>query len=105
MVQTIAASELRRIVVSDKRDALVLFTGSWCVDCTAFGPTWEQWAGSRTGPVYVLEIKRGDSAWQDWNLREIPTVSAFKNGKEFAKASDHIGLDDLERLWSMIERS
>lgn len=103
MVQIIAASELRRIVLSEKKDAIVLFTGSWCVDCTAFKPAWEQWAGSRAGPVYVLEIKRGDSAWEDWNLREIPTVSAFKNGMELAKASDHIVLDDLERLWGMIE--
>ncbi len=103
MAEILTADELRRTVISEKRDAIVLFTGSWCVDCTAFRPIWEKWAGSKAGPVYILEIKRGDSAWEDWKLREIPTVSAFKNGQQVAAASDRIGLRDLERLWSMIE--
>jgi len=102
MAKIVDANELGKIIHSDKSDAIVLFTGSWCVDCTAFRPIWERWVEARQGPIYVLEIKRGDSAWQDWNLREIPTVAVFKDGKEVASSSDQIQHDDLERLWRMI---
>ena len=104
MVRTVDAGELRRVVFSNKEEAIVLFTGSWCVDCTAFRPIWEKWARSRPGPIFVLEIERGSSAWQDWDLAEIPTVAVFRDGSLLDKASDRIGHDDLERLWGMIGR-
>ncbi|OGS44322.1 MAG: hypothetical protein A3K76_02360 [Euryarchaeota archaeon RBG_13_57_23] len=102
MVQNVTSGELQKIVFSDNSPAMVLFTGSWCVDCTAFRPIWERWAMDKTGPVFVLEIKRGDVAWQEWDLPEIPTVAGYRNGKLIGKASDRISPDDLDRLWRLI---
>ncbi|OGS56727.1 MAG: hypothetical protein A3K60_02570 [Euryarchaeota archaeon RBG_19FT_COMBO_56_21] len=102
MVQNVTSGELKRFVFSDKKPAMILFTGSWCVDCTAFRPTWERWNLGKSGPVFVLEIKRGDAAWQEWELPEIPTVAVYQNGNLIGKANDRISSDDLDELWKLI---
>lgn len=102
MVRNVSSNELKGIILMEKKPAMVLFTGAWCVDCTAFKPTWERWNKARDGPVYVLEIKRGDTAWQEWDLPEIPTVAIYKNGELIGRASDRILSEDLDRLWKMI---
>ena len=104
MVKNVTSDQLKKTVLSERMPAIVLFTGTWCVDCTAFRPTWQKWSNARDGPILVLEIRRGDHAWDDWSIREIPTVIAYKDGKELGRASDQISEDDLERLRDLMLR-
>lgn len=105
MVTKVTSGQLKDIVLGRKKTAMVLFTGSWCVDCMAFKPIWEKWNEARKGSVLQLDIERGDPAWTEWNIREIPTVAVFVDGVETAKASDRISSDDLDRLWRVVESS
>ena len=102
MATNVDSDQLKGIVFTERRPVMVLFTGPWCVDCMAFKPTWEMWCSTWNKPVHVMEIKRGDSAWTEWNIREIPTVAVYVDGVEIDKASDKISSEDLDRLWLVI---
>ena len=90
---------LRDIIEHGADSALVLFYGDWCSDCRSFEPLWDKWTAGRSGPIFMVAVSRGGKEWLDWNIDEIPTVVAFKNGAEVDRAHGTIGEDDLDRLW------
>ncbi len=46
----------------------------------------------------MLEVPRGGQEWKDWDLDEIPTVAAYKNGREVARVHGTITTAELEGL-------
>jgi len=89
---------LDRLVHTDRKPALVLFTGEWCGDCAAFAPLWKRWTSGRAEPIYEVEALRGGPEWNDWEIDEIPTVVAYSDGAEKGRSAGAIlenGLDGL----------
>ena len=102
MLTCIESEELTAIIRKDKKPALVLFHGSWCIDCKAFEPTWIRWISGKRGPIFGVEVPRGGKEWKDWTLDEIPTVASYSGGAEKGRAHGVIAESDLNRLWKMI---
>ena len=94
--------KLRNIVAKDGQAALVLFSGTWCGDCKAFKPSWDNWSNAKTGPIFKVEIQRGGKEWREWAIDEIPTVAAYLDGVEKGRAHGTISERDLDRLWNLI---
>jgi thioredoxin-like negative regulator of GroEL len=90
---------LKKLVMSEKGSAVVLFTGEWCPDCKAFKHTWQAWARSKDGPVFQVDVARGSQLWAEWKLDEIPTVALFVAGSEKGRVHGVIADADLQRLW------
>jgi thiol-disulfide isomerase/thioredoxin len=94
----ITSADLDQIVRKDKRTAIALFFGNWCVDCRNFKPVWEEWVGRCKERVLMVEVLRGGQEWKDWALVEIPTVAVFCEGIESARVAGTISLEDLDAL-------
>ena len=105
MPTTIESEELAAIIIRDKKPALVLFHGSWCVDCKAFEPTWNRWISGKRGPIFRIEVPRGGKEWKDWELDEIPTIASYSGGAEKGRVHGIINESDLNRLWTMIDQN
>ncbi len=103
-MKEIKSNSLTRIVREERKAALVLFFGNWCIDCRESKPTWDAWTKTRDGPAFTLEIMRGDPEWKDWNIDEIPTVAAFVGGVEVGRIQGVISPEGLDHLWRVVSR-
>ena len=63
---------------------LVDFWADWCAPCKMMAPVLNDVAGDLTGNSHVgkLNIEQYQSMAQQFNVRSIPTLILFKNGKE-----------------------
>ena len=63
---------------------LVDFWAEWCAPCKMMAPVLNEVAGDLTGNSHVgkLNIEQYKSIAQQFNVRSIPTLILFKNGKE-----------------------
>lgn len=104
MSASVNSEVLWELIVAKRGSALVLFSAGWCGDCTAFAPIWERWASGKSGLILSVEVSRAGAEWDDWELDEIPTVIAFSEGVEKARAEGAITHGDLERLLDKISR-
>jgi thioredoxin 1 len=63
---------------------LVDFWAEWCAPCKMMAPVLNDVADELTGNAFVgkLNIEQYQSMAQQFNVRSIPTLIIFKNGKE-----------------------
>lgn len=64
----------------------------------AFAPLWNRWTAGKSGSIYRVEVEKGGSEWNDWELDEIPTVAAYSGGAEKGRADGMILEKDLDSL-------
>lgn len=88
------------IVIEEKRDVLVLFSGKWCPDCRRFEPVWDKWIAGKDDRIYIVEVARDGDEWDEWRIDEIPTVVAYAKGKKLDRAHGRITAAELDRLWN-----
>lgn len=89
--QTIAGAEV---------PVLVDFYADWCGPCHMMAPTLDELAGDRQGELLVLKVDtdRDQALAARFGIKGLPTVVAFRDGKE---AGRQVGVADraaLERL-------
>ena len=77
---------------------------SWCGPCRQFAPIFEQAARELEPNIRFakLNTEAVPSISQRWQIRSIPTLILFKNGKEFKRES---GVMPLAQLKSWLKRS
>ncbi len=63
---------------------LVDFWAEWCAPCKMMAPVLNEVADNLTGNSYVgkLNVEQYQSMAQQFNVRNIPTLILFRNGKE-----------------------
>jgi len=93
---------LRKLVLNDKKPAIVLFTGDWCPDCRAFMPIWDAWVIRHRDLARQVHVPRDGDKWDHWKLDEIPTVSAFSEEREIGRVHGNINERDLDGLLKLI---
>lgn len=67
---------------------------AWCGPCKSFAPTFEQAAKQREPAARFakLDTEAVPSIAQRWNIRSIPTLIIFKQGKEVARMAGALPL-------------
>jgi thioredoxin 2 len=102
----------RPLVASDAtleqvlRDApvpvIVDFYADWCMPCRMMAPTFAELARRRAGEALVIKVDtdRNPATAARLGIRGIPTLVAFRNGREVAR---EVGVVPLARLEAMLD--
>ncbi|MEG0768388.1 MAG: thioredoxin [Ruthenibacterium sp.] len=87
-------------VLKAETPVLVDFWASWCGPCRMLAPVIEELAGERADvKICKLNVDEQGALAQQFNVMSIPTVIAFKNGKEAGRS---VGLVPKEKLLALL---
>lgn len=96
------AKSFERLVLEEKRTALVDFWASWCGPCRMLAPVIEEIAGEVPGDVLVAKVDvdgEPDLAAR-YGVMSIPTVVSFRDGEEHRRM---VGLTSKDALMGLLE--
>lgn len=89
-----------RTIANTEVPVLVDFYADWCGPCKVMAPVVDQLAASRQGKLLVakLDTDRSQAIAQQFNIRGIPTVVLFRDGREVRRQSGAMPLAALEAM-------
>jgi thioredoxin 1 len=82
--------------------ALVDFWAEWCAPCRAFAPVLDEIAAKYAGSAVVgkLNVDQGRNASEKYEIRAIPTIILFRDGKEVER---FVGITKKETLTERLD--
>ncbi len=89
--------------IGSKEPSMVMFRADWCPFCRKFKPLFESYAGKTKARMAEAVVNDDDNPlWDRFNVQVVPTLVAFKNGKEVARKDGVAGVglseDDLKAM-------
>lgn len=84
-----SAAEFDELIASSPLPVVIDFWAAWCGPCRAVAPEIDKLARTRSGEVVVAKVDTEalpDVAGR-FQIRGIPTFIAFRNGREWKRAS------------------
>ena len=84
-------------VLNNKGITIVDFWAPWCGPCKMFGPIFESVKDNHSDIKFCkLNVDEDvDNVSKDFGIMSIPTIVAFKNGKEIKRNTGFMNEDDL----------
>lgn len=95
----INSANVAAILNNNEIPVLVDCWAPWCGPCKSFGPIFEQ-AAKELEPKLRLAKLNTENEQQlggRWNIKSIPTLILFKQGKEYARTSGAMMLPQLKQ--------
>jgi thioredoxin 2 len=89
-----------RTIAETEVPVLVDFYADWCGPCKMMAPSIDQLARERNGSALIakLDTDHAQRTAAGFNIRGIPTVIVFKNGKEAGRQTGAVPKQALEQL-------
>jgi thioredoxin 2 len=90
---------LMKVIEKSALPVVVDFWAPWCGPCRGFAPTFEAVSKISEGKLVFIKLNTENfpNVSQKFNIRGIPTLMVFKNGKEFARESGAFPLETFKK--------
>ena len=97
-VELHATADFDRIVTQSSLPVLVDYWAPWCGPCRMVAPELEKVAARQSGKLLVVKVNTDELAdlGQRHNIRSIPTMALFANGREAARMAGARQASDIE---------
>ncbi len=97
----VAQADFDKVISGTTVPVLVDFYADWCGPCKIIAPIVDELAQAHAGKIVVLKVDSDKSPQlsERFGIRGIPTLLAFRNGKESGR---HVGLAQRRQLEAMV---
>ncbi|WP_201609643.1 thioredoxin TrxC [Psychrobacter submarinus] len=94
--QELTAQTVNKVIQKNEVLTVVDFWASWCQPCLMMAPQFKEAAGQLPQVVFAkLQTDKYEQAAAAYNIRSLPTMVAFRGGKEVARQSGALPRDQI----------
>ena len=94
--QELTAQTVNKVIQKNEVLTIVDFWASWCQPCLMMAPQFKEAAGQLPQVVFAkLQTDKYEQAAAPYNIRSLPTMVAFRGGKEVARQSGALPRDQI----------
>jgi thioredoxin 2 len=94
--QELTAQTVNKVIQKNEVLTVVDFWASWCQPCLMMAPQFKEAAGQLPQVVFAkLQTDKYEQVAAPYNIRSLPTMVAFRGGKEVARQSGALPRDQI----------